>query len=64
MKDLAKCYTVISEGKVIWQGLQQLGRSPQWLAEELRRQGIGSAEEIFWGVSDGEEPLASYDSLQ
>ena len=24
-------------------------------AGELRRQGIGSAEEIFWGVSDGEE---------
>ena len=55
MKDFAECYTVIAEGKVIRQGLQQLGRSPQWRAEELRRQGVGSAEEIFWGVSDGEE---------
>ena len=58
MKDLAKCYTVISEGKVIRQGLQQLGRSPQWLAEELRRQYdtalIGSVQEVlFEQTEDG-----------
>ena len=35
--------------------LNRLGRDDRWLRAQLQRQGIASAEEVFWGISDGEE---------
>ena len=55
MKDFAQCCTVIAEGEVISDGLRRLGRDDHWLQERLQRQGIMAAEEVFWGISDGEE---------
>lgn len=55
MKEFTECCTVIAEGEIIADGLRRLGRDARWLGEELRRQGISSAEEVFWGISDGED---------
>lgn len=55
MKEFAQCCTVIAEGEIIRESLSRLGRDERWLRAELRRQGVGSAEEVFWGISDGEE---------
>lgn len=55
MKEFALCCTVIAEGEIIRESLTRLGRDERWLSTELRRQGVGSAEEVFWGISDGEE---------
>ncbi len=55
MKEFAQCCTVIAEGEIIRESLSRLGRDERWLRAELRRQGVGSAAEVFWGISDGEE---------
>ena len=55
MKEFAQCCTVIAEGEIIRESLSRLGRDDRWLRAELHRQGVGSAEEVFWGISDGEE---------
>lgn len=55
MKDFAECCTVIAEGEIIRESLNRLGRDDRWLQEQLRRQGVASAEEVFWGISDGKE---------
>ena len=33
----------------------RLGRDDRWLRAQLQRQGIASAGEVLWGISDGEE---------
>lgn len=55
MKDFAECCTVIAEGEIIRESLNRLGRDDRWLQEQLRRQGVASAGEVFWGISDGKE---------
>lgn len=55
MKELAQCCTVIAEGEIVRESLNRLGRDERWLTAQLRRQGVESAEEVFWGISDGEE---------
>lgn len=55
MKELAQCCTVIAEGEIVRESLNRLGRDERWLTAQLRRQGVGSAGEVFWGISDGEE---------
>jgi len=55
MKELAQCCTVIAEGEIVRESLNRLGRDERWLMAQLRRQGVGSAREVFWGISDGEE---------
>ena len=49
MKEFTECCTVIAEGEIIKESLNRLGRDDRWL------QGIASAEEVFWGISDGDE---------
>ena len=55
MKDFAECCTVIAEGEIIRESLNRLGRDDRWLNEKLQRQGIASAADVFWGISDGED---------
>lgn len=55
MKEFTECCTVIAEGEIIKESLNRLGRDDRWLRAQLQRQGIASAEEVFWGISDGEE---------
>lgn len=55
MKELTQCCTVIAEGEIVKESLNRLGRDERWLTAQLRRQGVGSAREVFWGISDGEE---------
>ena len=43
------------EGEIIKESLNRLGRDDRWLRAQLQRQGIASAEEVFWGISDGDE---------
>lgn len=55
MKELAQCCTVIAEGEIVRESLNRLGRDERWLTAQLRRQGVESTGEVFWGISDGEE---------
>lgn len=55
IKEFTECCTVIAEGEIIKESLNRLGRDDRWLRAQLQRQGIASAEEVFWGISDGEE---------
>ena len=55
MKEFTECCTVIAEGEIIKESLNRLGRDDRWLRAQLQRQGIASAGEVFWGISDGEE---------
>lgn len=55
MKELAQCCTVIAEGEIVRESLNRLGRDERWLTAQLRRHGVESAGEVFWGISDGEE---------
>ena len=52
MKEFTECCTVIAEGEII---KESLNRDDRWLRAQLQRQGIASAEEVFWGISDGDE---------
>lgn len=61
MKEFTECCTVIAEGEIIKESLNRLGRDDRWLRAQLQRQGIASAEEVFWGISDGEESGAAHD---
>lgn len=38
---------VVSEGRVIGKNLKRLGRSAEWLREELRQKGHGEAKDIY-----------------
>ena len=44
-----------TEWEIIKESLNRLGRDDRWLRAQLQRQGIASAEEVFWGISDGKE---------
>ena len=52
MKEFTECCTVIVEGEIIKESLNRLGRDDRWLRAQLQRQGIASAGEVFWGISD------------
>ena len=52
MKELAQCCTVIAEGEIVRESLNRLGRDERWLTAQLRRQGVESAGEVFWGIRE------------